>query len=307
MSIFQNLKRIDRKSPKLVLFLSLLVLVSLACNFPIMAKQVGPPQPERNIETKVAETIIARGGGDGQDAVDQGAEGDDNAAPTATDTPEVTDTPTLTPTITETPTPEVAMVYTSENTNCRTGPGTYFPWLFTLDQGESAEAVARGSVGDYWYIKQPSQPSTICALWGKFATPSGPYEALPLWTPIPTPTPGLDFNVSFDKYIGGCFSWFTVQYRIDNTGGFTLESWRTTSTDHTGGSDPIENFQDKFYGFSDCTHYDTQKELTPGEAYFLNALFNHDPAGHDITVKVKICTEDGLGGECLIKNFRHTP
>ena len=306
MSIFQKPKRIDQKSPKLVLIISSLVLISLACNLPTMAKQAEPSQPEGNIETRVAQTVIAREGG--QDTVDQGGEGED-AAPPASDTPDVTDTPTLTPTITETPTPEFAMVYSSENTNCRTGPNTVFPWIFTLDQGETAEAVARGSVGDYWYIKQPDFPTTICALWGKYATPSGPYEALPVWTPIPTPTPtpGLNFNISFDKYIGSCFSWYTVQYRIDNTGGFKLESWRTTSTDHTGGSNPMENFQDKFYGFSDCTHFDTQKDLTPGEAYYLNALFDHDPAGHDITVKVKVCTKDGLGGDCLVKNFRHTP
>ena len=272
---------------RILLFISAIILASLACNAPTGVKR------------------------------DTGGEA---LPPTVTDTPEVSDgsdssdvsdvseTPSLTPTITETPTPEVARVYASENTNCRTGPNTAFTWLFTLQEGEEAEAVAKGPYGEYWYIKQPDQPSTICALWGKYATPSGPYEALPVWTPIPTPTQSLDYKASYHSNIGNCGTIWALQYRIDNIGGFTLESWRTMSTDHTGGSVPLENIQDKFYDVTGCSwNPGVQEDLTPGEAYYLNAGFDNDPVGHDITVKIKICTENGLGGECLVKNFRHTP
>ena len=297
----------DGISPQLVLVILVLFFISLACNLPVMAKQAGPPQEPGRIETSIAGTMAARDQGESPDAGDQGAAGADDG-PTETFTPEVSDTPTLTPTITETPTPEVAMVYASSNTNCRTGPGTSFAWLFTLQQGEEAEAVARGPAGEYWYIKQPDFPTTICALWGKYATPSGPYEALPVWTPIPTPTQGLNYTVAYHSNIGNCGTIWTLQYRIDNVGGFTLESWRTMSTDHTGGSVPLENIQNKFYDVTGCSWSPgAQEDLTPGEAYYLNAGFDNNPVGHDITVKIKICTEQNLGGQCLVKNFRHTP
>jgi hypothetical protein len=272
---------------RIFFFISAIILVSLACNAPTAAKRDASGE---ELPLRATDTLEVSNESDSSDA------------------PEVSETPTLTPTITETPTPEVARVYSSENTNCRTGPNTAFSWIFTLKEGEEAEAVAKGPYGEYWYIKQPDQPSTICALWGKYATPSGPYDSLPVWTPIPTPTQSLDYKVGYHSNIGNCGTFWTLQYRIDNIGGFTLESWRTMSTDHTGGAVPLENIQDKFYDVTGCSwNPGVQEDLTPGEAYYLNAGFDNNPVGHDITVKIKICTENGLGGQCLVKNYRHTP
>jgi hypothetical protein len=272
---------------KIILFFSAIILVSLACNAPTTAKRdtSGEEIPPAATDTPEISSMSD-----------------------VTETPEVTDTTTLTPTITETPTPEVARVYASANTNCRTGPDTVWSWIFTLEEGQEAEAVAKGPYDQYWYIKQPDQPSTICALWGKYATPSGPHESLPVWTPIPTPTQSLNYTVSYHSNIGNCGTIWALQYRIDNIGGFTLESWRTMSTDHTGGSVPLENIQDKFYDVTGCSwNPGVQEDLTPGEAYYVNAGFDNNPVGHDITVKIKICTKNSLGGQCLVKNYRHTP
>lgn len=281
--------------PRIYLIVGLLIILSLACN--------RPEQP--SIETSVAQTVAAAQPGAPPPAVDE--PGSAAAEPTSTFTPEVSDTPTLTPTITLTPTPDIAMILVSENTNCRTGPGVVYDWLVTMQKGDQSEAVAVDPTGDYWYIRRPGQPSSYCWLWGEYATPSGPYQALPVFTPIPTPTQGFDFKITYHSNVGSC-SWFWVlQYRIDNIGGFTLESWKTTTTDNTGGSDPIPNEQDKFYDISSCLPTGEQVDLTPGEAYYVNAVFDNNPAGHDLTVKIKICTEDGLGGECLSKTIRHTP
>lgn len=307
MSGLHNQNRNFRISPRLVLIGCTLILLSLACNLPLMASQTTGDQgkPRGFVETSIAETMVVIGH---SDAADQSGQGEDNAPPTATDTPEVTDTPTLTPTITDTPTPEVAMVYASANTNCRVGPGTGFAGLYTMQQGEEAEAVAKGPYGNYWYIKQPNQPSTICALWGKYATPSGPHETLPVWTPMPTPTPqGLDFLVSFHKYID-CGGPYGLQYRVDNIGAKKIESFKTTITDHTGGSNPKVTESDTFYEFSAaCIGINIQVDLTPGEAYYVMAVFDNDPKGHDVTTKIRLCSKDNLGGECLVKTFRHTP
>jgi hypothetical protein len=294
----------------MILALSLIILISLACNAPMMAKQA---KPVGFVETSVAQTMIARNAGQDQgdagqdDQADQGDQAGDQE-PTATFTPEVTETPTNTPTITDTPTPEVAMVYSSANTNCRTGPDTAWPAIFTMYEGDSAEAIARGTVGDYWYINIPDQPGNTCAMWGKYATPSGPYELLPEWTPMPTPTPqGMDFTISY--YQLQCSGPYFVMYRIDNVGSKTLESWQSSAVDHTGGSSPQTNTLDHFVTINPaCTWFDNhQDDLTPGEAYYVPMVFNNNPNNHKITTTIKICTEEGLGGKCKSKTITHKP
>lgn len=290
--------------PKLYFMVGLLIVISLACNLP---GQVASSQNQNQpgfVETSVAETIAA-GGSSGEG--EPGGADTQEQPPADTATPEFTYTPSLTPTTTLTPTPENASVYVSQNTNCRTGQGTSFDWLVTLLAGTEAEAVGVDTTGNYWYIRRPDQPTGFCWLWGEYATPTGPYQLLPVYTPIPTPTPGFDFKITYHSNVGNCAWYWVLQYRIDNTGGYTLESWKSTATDNTGGSDPIPNEQDKFYDISACSPAGEQVDLTPGEAYYVNAIFDNDPTGHDLTVKVKICTEDGLGGDCLTKTIRHTP
>ncbi len=293
--------------PRFYFIVGLLIVLSLACNMPGQVSDSQVQEEPEFVITSVAETIAAgsTNGSAGDSGTNSGESQDE--LPGETETPEITFTPSLTPTQTLTPTPEVAKVYVSKNTNCRTGQGTYFQWLVTLLAGEEAEAVGVDTSGDYWYIRRPDQPTGFCWLWGEYATPTGPYQLLPVYTPIPTPTPGLDFKVTYHSNIGSCGWFWVLQYRIDNIGGFTLESWKTTTTDHTGGSDPMENVQDKFYDIAGCTPAGEQVDLTPGEAYYVNAVFDNNPVGHDLEVKIRICTEDGLGGDCVVKKIRHTP
>ena len=300
MSQIQTEEHLIKLPPRIFLIIGTLIILSLACNMPGSENGTGPGDQPGFVETSVAETIAAQGG-------QVPGEEPEPLSPTETVTPEITQTPSLTPTQADTPTPDVAMVYASENTNCRTGQGTAFKWLVTLKKGEEAEAVGVDTTGEYWYIRRPDQPTGFCWLWGEYATPSGPYQALPVYTQIPTPTPGFDFKITYHSNVGSCGWFWVLQYRIDNTGSFTLESWKTTTTDHTGGSDPLPNEQDKFYDISGCVAAGDQVDLTPGEAYYVNAIFDNDPAGHDLTVKVKICTKDGLGGDCISKTIRHKP
>ncbi len=291
-------------STRLLLFISALVLLSIACNVPLLASQ---PKSPGFVETSVAETLVSIDGSAGQTI--EGQTDQTEAAPVVTDTPEITDTATLTPTVTNTPTPQVAMIYVSGNTNCRVGQGTEFDWLVTLSQGSQAEAVAVENTQEYpyWYIRRPDQTGSFCWLWGKYATPSGPYESLPVFTPMPTPTPGFDFQVTYEKLIGPCGANYYTQYKIVNNGAFTLESWRTMSDDHDGGTTPYEAKFDAFIQIAGCGFVDHQVDLTPGEAHHLVAAFTGNPAGHDITVRVKICQEDALNGDCLVKTISHTP
>ncbi|MCJ7715107.1 MAG: hypothetical protein MUO54_01125 [Anaerolineales bacterium] len=307
--------RIFRLSPPLILVICTLILLSLACNIPITANQTtsNQDQPVGFVETSIVETMVALADEDvqsdpGQDTAPDSAQDNAPEPATATATPENTETPTLTPTVTETPTPEVAMVFVSENTNCRKGPGTAYAWLVTAQKGEVAEAVARDPLGEYWYIHQPGTEGAFCWLWGKYATPTGPTDSLPVYTPEPTPTPGFDFSIKYNKLIGPCGGNWATLYQINNIGAFTLESWKTTVQDHTGGSNPTDTKYDSFYELSAaCVTVNQQVDLTPGESYYLFAFFNNSPQGHDITTKIRICTKNNLGGECLVKTYRHTP
>jgi hypothetical protein len=319
----QKIRMIFGRPIKLMFAAWLLIVLSLACNLPVKSEVSGQQKPAGNIETSIAETMIALVEDVGEDIPDQSESepepDQEDLPPTDTATPENTDTPTFTPTftltptitdtptITETPTPEVAMVYVSENTNCRTGPGTIYDWLTTISQGQEVEAIARSDVGDYWYVKRPDPPNSPCYLWGKYATPTGPHESLPVFTPPPTPTPiGFDFTISYYNYLD-CNPIWALQYRVDNVGSKTIESWQTTAVDHTGGSNPFDSQSDIFYEFDACAPVNVQVDLTSGEAYYVIQQFHADPKGHDITTKITLCRQDGLGGKCLTKNYRHTP
>ncbi len=280
MKKYQN--QVRHSSSKLFIVISLLILLSLACNLPSMAKSVGGPDETARIEISVRETMVALDGEVVSDAEDQS--GQDPDTPLETPEPDITDTPTLTPTVTDTPAPDVAMIYASANTNCRTGQGTVFQWLVTLQEGDESEAVGIDTSGDYWYIRRPDNPSQFCWLWGKYATPSGPWESLPVYTPIPTPTPAFDFKLTYID-VTQCTANWLVQFQIDNIGSPTLESWRSTGTDNSGGLVNSPNQQDKFYHFNHCTILSSQNDLTPGEGSYLNVIFNDDSTGHNLTVK----------------------
>ena len=77
MNVTNLLTRDKRISSRLFLIVSLLILISMACNLPSMAKTAGSQDSARHVETSIAETLEARNQGDGQDTVDQGAEGED--------------------------------------------------------------------------------------------------------------------------------------------------------------------------------------------------------------------------------------
>jgi len=302
MKKYQN--QVRHSSSKLFIVISLLVLLSLACNLPSMAKSVGGPDETARIEISVRETMAALDGDVVSDADDQS--GQDPDSPSETPEPEITDTPTLTPTATDTPTPEVAMIYASANTNCRSGQGTYFQWLVSLQEGDESEAVGIDTSGNYWYIRRPDNPSQYCWLWGKYATPSGPYESLPVYTQVPTPTPGFDYKLTYLQ-LKQCGAIYGLLFQIDNIGAFTLESWRSSAVDNTGGLPNTVNTQDEFFSSFACGSSDKQNDLTPGEGSFLNAVFMGNPTGHDIDVSIKVCTENGLAGDCLTKNVTIKP
>lgn len=108
------------------------------------------------------------------------------STPSATPTPAP---PTATPTVTPTPTPEAPTIEVSVDTNCRSGPGSAYPYLGALLVGERTEIVARSSVPGYWLVANPDRPGGVCWLWARYAKVFGSTDHLPVQTPAPSPTP----------------------------------------------------------------------------------------------------------------------
>lgn len=292
----ENPKRHSKQLQSLIIFFAFLVLISLACNLPSSLPLNLPGQADFDIQTSVAGTVEA-------------IEADQ--VPEETDTePEGTQIPRNTTTVTPTTAAISAgdvKVFMSENTNCRAGQGTSFEQLTILLKGEEAEVAGVDTTGDYWYIRRPDKLTEFCWLWGRYATPTGPYESVPVFTQVPTATPGFEFEVSYHSNLGLCGGFYVLQYRISNSGSFTLESWQSSSVDHTGGANPQINQQNKFIDNTGCVPVGEKANLAPGESYYVNALFNNNPAGHDLTVTVQVCSADGLGGICRSRTINHTP
>jgi len=296
--------QVRHSSSNLIVIVSILILLSLACNLPTTAKSVQGLDETAQIELRVRETMAALDGDVVSDAEDQSGQDSDTAPETLE--PIITDTPSLTPTVTDTPAPDVAMIYASANTNCRSGQGTVFQWLTTLEEGDESEAVGIDTAGNYWYIRRPDNPSQFCWLWGKYATPSGPWESLPVYTPIPTPTPSLEYKLTFIN-VTHCVGNSYVQFQIDNTGAIPLKSWRSTGTDNSGGIANLVREKDEFFYQDGCPTTLTQTALEPGEGSYLNVTFLGDPTGNNLSVKIKVCSGNGLAGECLSKNLNIKP
>ena len=118
--------------------------------------------------------------------------------PTATHTPSLT--PTTPPTATPIPQLDAVIVYQSGSVNLRSGPGTNYPPLTTLSQGEALTLLGRNRAGDWLNVRVDAQgiagwvsadsdlvqvnldPATL-------ALASIPATPTPAFTPTPTSTP----------------------------------------------------------------------------------------------------------------------
>ncbi len=281
-----------------------LIILSLACNSPAIST---PAQlDQRVVETAAQMTLNARS------TENIPTQRPTNLPPTTQALPSSEPTATLSPPPTATATSSKPMVSVSVNTNCRLGPGTDFDIVSTLLVGEETVIVGRDPSGDYWYIRNIDNPSQFCWLWGNYATPTGDYASLPVFTPMPTPTPEYTatpvpgFTISFNE-IDGCGG-KNLEFFITNNGSIILESLSITVTDNDT-SKSVEIINDKFEEWNGCPIIVTsQSDLLPGEAgYAVSGTLDDDPSGHDIDATIRVCSQNGLGGTCIEKNMSFTP
>jgi hypothetical protein len=289
-----------RKPTPILLSVTVFVIVSLAC---AVTNVPAPTEDINSLGTAVMATMVS--------AATQTAlavipvDMVDTATTMPTFTPMFTPTVTLTPSPVFTPTAVVPLVSVSVATNCRVGPGKVYDRVGALMVGEVAEVVGRNEAGNYWYIRNPRQSNGLCWLWGEYATVTGNFASLPVYTPPPTPTPMAAFQASYDG-LESCTGWW-VDIEVANTGGIAFESMSLTIGDTT--SDVVMTaYVDEFTDLDGCFDSSSRESLNPGSTRTVSApAFTYDPRGHRLRAILTLCSRDGLNGTCVTREIAFTP
>jgi hypothetical protein len=297
------------KTNPLLVSIAALLVASIACAVPNISLSVPPTQDPNQFSTIIAETVAA--------ALVQTQQVATTPTPSlapvllATDTPSMTFTPTFTPTVTLTPspiftsTPVVPLISVSVATNCRVGPGKVYDRVGALLVGEVAEIYGRNADGTYWYIRNPDSNGGFCWLWGEYATLTGNFAALPMYTPPPTPTPMPAFDPSYSGK-DTCAGWW-VDFDLENTGGVTFKSLSLTLRD-TVTDGVLSLYTDGFTNRDGCLDSTTRDNLNPGDVRtFSSPAFDYDPTGHRLRATITLCTGLGQNGMCVTEVVTFTP
>jgi len=282
-----------KKNQPLILIAIVLFLSTLACNIPLARDSAST--------TEVEPTI------DGTRAVQD----DSNAAPLQPTAPpptepppEDTPKPTTIPTVTPTDTPSVPILTVTQNTNCRSGPGTVYDLVYIFMIGDEAEIIGRSSVVNYVIIKVPDSSGRTCWLWTQYAVITGNINALPESTPPPTPTPAatatpaFNFDFAFSS-VDVCGPYENVYLGVTNTGHIDIES-RHISAQNLDTLEVISSTMDLFGEGPSCVTI-ANAAIHPGAIKYVSIRFTPPIGGHTISVTIKACAQDGLGEPCLTK------
>jgi hypothetical protein len=104
------------------------------------------------------------------------------------------------PTITPTSTPSVFLASPKDQpVNCRFGPATSYAITGALILGRQAEIIGRNTDSTWWYVRNPSDPSTSCWLSAEYVQTVGDVGALPVVGPPEIMVTGI--NVSIDPSV----------------------------------------------------------------------------------------------------------
>jgi uncharacterized protein YraI len=79
--------------------------------------------------------------------------------------------------------------------NCRFGPATSYAITGALIVGRQAEIIGRNADSTWWYVRNPSDPSTSCWLSAEFVATVGDVQSLPVVTPLENMVTGVQVLV----------------------------------------------------------------------------------------------------------------
>lgn len=299
-------------------FFIILVIISLACAVPSL-----PVQEQTIINTETSqpvftETLLP------------------TSLPSATFTPTLirptqpTSTSTQPATITSTPlftinlftgtptisntTPDAVTISVSQPTNCRVGPGKAYEIAGTLLVDETAIVLGRDPSNQYWYIPNPDPGIEYCWVWGEYASFTGANLAVPVFTPLPTPTstattlPDITFDLKGLKS-EKCDGEYWVEVQITNTSENKLafNSVRIEIEDTDNGTKRIST-SNNFVNRDGCGTYSGLDRLEYEDSAIISGpSLSYNPSGHVIRVFVTACSEVDLNGSCRTIKISITP
>lgn len=100
------------------------------------------------------------------------------------------------PTITPTSTPSVFLASAKDQpVNCRFGPATSYAITGALILGRQAEIIGRNEDSTWWYVRNPSDPSTSCWLSAEFVDTVGDVQSLPVVKPLENMVTNLSVSI----------------------------------------------------------------------------------------------------------------
>lgn len=295
-------------------YISLLVIIfsMLACSAPAKSTpSVIDPNAVNTLIVQTAQYALTLSAVPGQPLQTE------TFVPTLTALSTSTPTQTFTPTPNYTFTPVIPVLNVSVPTNCRSGPGKVYDYKAALLVGDTAEIFGRDPTNQYWYIRNPEKPDRYCWVWGEYATISGNVAFLPIFTPPPTPTatntplptftptPAPDFQASYTS-MDTCVGWW-VELKLSNTGSYNFKSVEVQVTDNVTTT-TVSNLTDGFVDINGCITSATKDTLATGTSTVISApAFAYDPSGHELRVRITLCSKTGLSGTCITKKIEFTP
>ena len=119
-----------------------------------------------------------------------------SSSPTATVVPLETLVSLELPTIAPTSTPSMILASPKDQpVNCRFGPATSYAIIGALLLGRQAEVIGRNTDSTWWYVRNPSDPSTSCWLSAEFVVTVGDVQSLPVVGPPEIMVTGISVSI----------------------------------------------------------------------------------------------------------------
>lgn len=147
------------------------------------------------------------------------------------------------PTIAPTRTPSLSIAFPKDQVvNCRSGPGTSYAIIGELRPGRQAEMIGKSADLSWWYVKNPSDPSTFCWLAADFTSTEGNVESLPVVSPPEITVTAIQVSIEppvMNVACNGFPKLVTVNVQITVSGPATIV-WRWEEIS-TGDVSPEKN------------------------------------------------------------------
>jgi len=140
------------------------------------------------------------------------------------------------PTLTPTSTPSTILASPKDQpVNCRFGPGTSYAVAGALNLGRQAEIIGRNLDSSWWYVRNPSNPSTSCWLAASATDTVGNVEALLVVNPPKIMVTSISVSVDPPAMNVACeaFPQAVIVSAQITTNGPSIVTWRWESSTGT--------------------------------------------------------------------------